>query len=131
MKAWIPCFAGVVALGFGACTNGPGKQVRRAEPAPEKWTIRIYTSPPNGLVDWNGNVLGVAPVPLTFRPDTTYGGRPVWPENGSHSQILRARWPDGCRNAEIFSNSQTPPQVVAIVSPNAHLYPKTELKSVP
>jgi hypothetical protein len=41
MKAWIPCFAAVVALGFGACTNGPEKQVRRAEPAPEKWTIRI------------------------------------------------------------------------------------------
>jgi hypothetical protein len=74
------------------------------------------------VVDWNGNVLGAAPFSVTFRPDTTLSGRPVWPENGATFQTFRARWPDGSRAAEVFTNRQTPPQVVGIVSPNAPYY---------
>ena len=97
-------------------------EVRKAEAAPEKWTIQIITSPPGGVVDWNGNVLGPGPLKISFHPQTSFGGRPVWPENGSPLQIFRARWPDGCMSQEVFTSRQTLPQVVGIVSPHAHLY---------
>ncbi len=107
---------------IAACTSSPQKEVRRAEPAPQKWTIQVFTSPPGGVVDWNGNVLGAAPISVTIRPNTTSSGRPVWPENGASFQTFRARWPDGARATEVFRNRETPPQVVGIVSPNAAYY---------
>jgi len=107
---------------LAACTSSQPMEVRRAEPAPEKWTIQIFTSPPGGVVDWNGDVLGASPVSVTFRPETTSSGRPVWPDNGASFQTFRARWPDGARAAESFNNRETPPQVVGIVSPSAPYY---------
>lgn len=110
-------------LALGGCTASIAKtEVRRAEPAPKKWTIQIITSPPGGVVDWNGNVLGPGPLTISFHSETSAGGRPVWPENGSPLQIFRARWPDGCMSQEAFTSRQTLPQVVGIVSPHAHLY---------
>jgi hypothetical protein len=109
-----------------ACASSPPVQVRRAVPAPGKLKIEVFTSPPGGVVDWNGNVLGAAPVSLIFRPDTTLSGRPVWPENGASFQTLRARWPDGSHAAEVFTNRETPPQVVGIVSPNAPYYHRNQ-----
>ena len=113
----------IALLALGGCTAPiPKMEVRRAEPALEKWTIRIITSPPGGVVDWNGNVIGPGPLKISFHPQTSIDGRPIWPENGSRVQIFRARWPDGCMSQEVFSNRQTLPQVVGIVSPHAHLY---------
>jgi hypothetical protein len=113
----------IAILALGGCSAAsPRMEVRKAEPAPEKWTIQIITSPPGGVVDWNGNVLGPGPLKISFHPQTSFGGRPVWPENGSPLQIFRARWPDGCMSQEVFTSRQTLPQVVGIVSPHAHLY---------
>lgn len=113
----------IAVIALGGCTAAsPKMEVRRAEPAPEKWMIQIITSPPGGVVDWNGNVLGPGPLTISFHPQTSIDGRPIWPENGSRMQIFRARWPDGCMSREVFANRQTLPQTVGIVSPNAHLY---------
>jgi len=88
---------------------------RRAKLAPQE--IKIYTSPAGGIVDWNGNVLGAAPLTIQIEPQMIFG-RPVWPSNGATIQRLRARWPDGSIATETFSTQQTLPQVVGIISPN-------------
>ncbi|MBU6183471.1 MAG: hypothetical protein KGR46_11765 [Verrucomicrobia bacterium] len=80
--------------------------------------IKIYTSPAGGIVDWNGNVLGAAPLTIEIEPQMIFG-RPAWPSNGATLQRLRARWPDGSTAMEAFGTTQTPPQVVGIVSPTA------------
>jgi hypothetical protein len=81
--------------------------------------ITIHTSPAGGIVDWNGNVLGAAPVTLKIRPDTTFSGRPRWPETGALTHYFRARWPNGARAFELFQPSEMPPQHIAIVCPGA------------
>jgi hypothetical protein len=101
----------------GCATPEPPPQVRRAEPAPEPVEITIHTSPAGGIVDWNGNVLGAAPVKITVRPELTYTGRPRWPYNGRLSQKFRARWPDGSMNFELFGSDEPIPQNIGIVSP--------------
>jgi hypothetical protein len=84
--------------------------------------ILIETSPPGGIVDWNGNVLGAAPVTLKIRPDLTASGRPRWPDTGALSHIFRARWRNGDRAAEIFLTNEMPPQRIAIISPVQEIY---------
>jgi hypothetical protein len=81
--------------------------------------ILIETMPPGGIVDWNGNVLGLTPLTLTIRPDSTALGRPRWPETGALSHIFRARWPDGSHAAELFIPNEIPPQHIAISCPGA------------
>ena len=93
----------------------PEPVTRRAKLAPQE--IKIYTSPAGGIVDWNGNVLGAAPLTIQVEPQMIFG-RPVWPSNGATIQRLRARWPDGSIATETFSTQQTLPQVVGIISPN-------------
>lgn len=93
----------------------PEPVTRRAKLAPQE--IKIYTSPAGGIVDWNGNVLGAAPVTIQIEPQMIFG-RPAWPANGATLQRLRARWPDGSTAMEAFGTQQTPPQIVGIVSPN-------------
>ncbi len=84
--------------------------------------ILIETSPPGGIVDWNGNVLGAAPVTLKIRPDLTASGRPRWPETGANAHIFRARWRNGDRAAEMFMADEMPPQRIAIISPVQEIY---------
>lgn len=104
-----------------------------AQPQPERpatlppHTITIRTSPPGGIIDWNGDVLGAAPVQLTFSPD--FHQRPRWPANGYQVQILRARWPDGSTAAESFLTHTVPPSQVGIVSP--HAIPEREIYWAP
>jgi hypothetical protein len=92
----------------------PPPPERRATLPPH--TITIRTSPPGGIVDWNGDVLGAAPVQITFVPAYTY--RPRWPDNGHLVEIFRARWPNGDAAAETFISSSTPPSEIGIVSPS-------------
>lgn len=94
----------------------PEPVTRRAKLAPQE--IKIYTSPAGGIVDWNGNVLGAAPLTIQVEPQMIFG-RPAWPSNGATIQRLRSRWPDGSIATETFSTQQTLPQVVGIVSPTA------------
>ncbi len=93
----------------------PEPVTRRAKLAPQE--IKIYTSPAGGIVDWNGNVLGAAPLTIQIEPQMIFG-RLAWPANGATLQRLRARWPDGSIATETFSTQQTLPQVVGIISPN-------------
>lgn len=93
----------------------PEPVTRRAKLPPQE--IKIYTSPAGGIVDWNGNVLGAAPLTIEIEPQMIFG-RPAWPANGATLQRLRARWPDGSTAMEAFGTTQTPPQIVGIVSPN-------------
>jgi hypothetical protein len=102
---------------LSACATPEPPVVRRAEPAPEPVEITIHTSPAGGIVDWNGNVLGAAPITITVRPELTYTGRPRWPYNGRLSQKFRARWPDGSMNFELFGSDEPIPQNIGIVSP--------------
>jgi len=96
---------------------------RRATLPPH--TITIRTSPPGGIVDWNGDVLGVAPVQIQFVPQMRFG-RPAWPDNNL-CEIFRARWPNGDAAAETFISSARPPTEIGIVCPgyrqNAFLTP--------
>lgn len=112
--------ASILALASMLCSCAtsqpkPEPVTRRAKLAPQE--IKIYTSPAGGIVDWNGNVLGAAPLTIQIEPQMIWG-RPAWPANGAALQRLRARWPDGSTAMEAFGTQQTPPQVVGIVSPN-------------
>jgi hypothetical protein len=103
----------------GCATPEPPPQVRRAEPAPEPVEITIHTSPAGGIVDWNGNVLGAAPLTIKVTPQKPYPNTyPRWPYNGRMSQKFRARWPDGSMNWEMFGSNEPIPQNIGIVSPS-------------
>lgn len=93
----------------------PEPETRQAKLPPQE--IKIYTSPAGGIVDWNGNVLGAAPLTIQIEPQMICG-RPAWPENGAPLQFIRARWPDGSYATETFATTHTPPQNIGIVSPN-------------
>jgi hypothetical protein len=81
--------------------------------------ITIHTSPAGGIVDWNGNVLGAAPVTIKVTPQKPYPNTyPRWPYNGRMSQKFRARWPDGSMNWEMFGSNEPIPQNIGIVSPS-------------
>ena len=98
----------------------PEPVTRRAKLAPQE--IKIYTSPAGGIVDWNGNVLGAAPLTLKIRPDLNNYGRPRWPETGAVAHIFRSRWRNGDRAAEMFMADEMPPQRIAIISPVQEIY---------
>jgi len=107
----------VLALLLTACAAPkPEPIIRRAEAVPAPVEILISTSPAGGLVDWNGNVLGTAPVTLKLTPQM-FNGLQVWPYNGAHTQYIRARWPDGSAAVERFDKNQALPQAIGIVSP--------------
>jgi hypothetical protein len=83
--------------------------------------ITIHTSPAGGIVDWNGNVLGAAPVTIKVTPQQPYPNTyPRWPYNGRMSQKFRARWPDGSMNFELFGSNEPIPENIGIVSPAFH-----------
>lgn len=100
-------------------TPQPEPITRRAEAVPQPIEIEIITEPTGALVDWNGNVLGVAPVILKITPERLSSGRLTWPHTGAYSHYFRARWRDGSCNFEMFSRDETPPQTIAIFSPSA------------
>ena len=103
-----------------ACATRPPAEPppeRRATLPPHQITIR--TSPPGGVVDWNGDVLGAAPVTISLPPRfASFDSFPRWPENGAALQFFRARWPDGSWNTETFSSSEKLPSEIGIVSPS-------------
>jgi hypothetical protein len=110
----------VAAAMLASCsTPQPEPITRRAEAVPEPIEIQILTEPAGGLVDWNGNVLGVAPVTLKITPERLISGRLTWPHTGAYRHHFRARWRDGSCNFEMFSRDETPPQTIAIFSPSA------------
>ncbi|MFZ9958975.1 MAG: hypothetical protein ACO3GP_01185 [Candidatus Limnocylindrus sp.] len=111
-----------LALALTGCATAPDPRetyAPRAIIAEPPIEITIHTSPPGGIVDWNGNVLGAAPVTLKIRPDRMATGRPRWPETGALTHYFRARWPNGARAVEMFQPSEMPPQHIAIVCPGA------------
>jgi hypothetical protein len=114
-----PLLAALALLLAACATPKPEPITRRAEPVAQPVEILIETSPPGGIVDWNGNVLGAAPVTLTIRPDRMASGRPRWPETGALTHYFRARWPNGARAFELFQPAEMPPQHIAIVCPGA------------
>ena len=74
-------------------------------------------------MDWNGNVLGVAPVTIELTPSfSQYASHYSWPSNGARTQRFRARWPDGAINTEFFESDTPPPQAIAIISPSVGNY---------
>jgi hypothetical protein len=74
-------------------------------------------------VDWNGNVLGTAPIVISLTPYfSPYSSHYSWPSNGARTQRFRASWPDGDFNTEFFDSNTPPPQVIAIVSPSIGNY---------
>ena len=115
--------ASILALAAFLCSCAAPKPavVWRPEPipSPTPMEILIETSPAGGIVDWNGNVLGAAPVTLTITPQLTYSGRPRWPETGASAHIFRARWPNGAHAGELFLADEIPPQRIAIICPGA------------
>lgn len=105
-------------LFLSACTTTqkPEPEIKRAEPKPQE--IQIQTAPPGALVDWNGNVIGMAPVTIELTPSfSQYASHYSWPSNGAHIQRFSARWPDGAMNTESFYSNTPPPQAIAIISP--------------
>ena len=111
------------ALLLSACAapQKPEPEVKRAQPKPQE--IQIQTAPPGALVDWNGNVLGAAPITIELTPDfSQYASHYSWPSNGERTQRFRARWPDGAMNTEFFESDTPPPQAIAIVSPSVGNY---------
>jgi hypothetical protein len=112
----------VLAAVLGICgCAGPSKpapKVSFTRPVLPPQEITIHTSPAGGIVDWNGNVLGAAPVTISIVPVQPYADTyPRWPYNGRLSQKFRARWPDGSMNYEMFDSDEPIPQNIAIVVP--------------
>lgn len=113
----------LLALLLVACASPkPEPITRRAEPVAQPVEILIETSPPGGVIDWNGNVLGVSPVTLKIRPELNILGQPRWPYTGASAHIFRARWRNGDRAAEMFMADEMPPQRIAIISPVQEIY---------
>lgn len=108
----------LAALLSSCSTPQPEPITRRAEAVPQPIEIQIITEPAGALVDWNGNVLGVAPVILKITPERLSTGRLTWPHTGAYSHYFRARWRDGSCNFEMFNRDETPPQTIAIFSPS-------------
>lgn len=99
----------------------PEPETKRAQPPPQE--IHINTAPPGAIVDWNGNVLGTAPIVISLTPDfSPYASHYSWPSNGERAQRFRARWPDGAINTELFDSNTPPPQQIAIISPSIGYY---------
>ncbi len=111
----------------------PDPEIKRAQPKPVE--IAIHTAPPGAIVDWNGNVLGTAPIVISLTPNfSPYASHYSWPSNGERTQRFRARWPDGAINTELFDSDTAPPQNIAIISPSIgnyrHLWPAAEKKEL-
>ena len=118
-----PLLALLALLLVGCASPDPRETYApRALPVAQPVEILIETSPPGGIVDWNGNVLGAAPVTLKIRPDLSPSGRPSWPDTGANAHIFRARWRNGDRAAELFMADEMPPQRIAIISPVQEIY---------
>lgn len=104
-----------------AAPEKPEPVIKRAEPKPVE--IVIHTAPAGAIVDWNGNVLGTAPITISLTPYfSAYASHYTWPSNGERTQRFRARWPDGAYNTEFFDSNTPPPQAIAIVSPSVGNY---------
>jgi len=115
-----PLLALLVLLLVGCASPEPRETYApRALPVAAPMEILIETSPAGGVVDWNGDVLGVAPVTLTITPRLVAGGRPAWPDTGNLLHIFRARWPNGKTAFEHFRKDALPPQRIAIICPEA------------
>jgi len=115
-----PLLALLVLLLVGCASPEPRETYApRALPVAAPMGILIETSPAGGVVDWNGDVLGVAPVTLTITPRLVAGGRPAWPDTGNLLHIFRARWPNGKTAFEHFRKDALPPQRIAIICPEA------------
>jgi len=115
--------AHLFALLLSACatTQKPEPEIKRAQPKPVE--ILIQTAPPRALMDWNDNVLGLAPVTIELTPSfSQYASQYSWPSNGASTQRFRARWPDGTMKTEFFESDTPPPQAIAIVSPSVANY---------
>ena len=84
MKPSATLFLALATPLLSACTavQKPEPETKRAQPKPQE--IQIQTAPPGALVDWNGNVLGVAPVTIELTPlFFQYASYYSWPSNGS------------------------------------------------
>lgn len=122
MKNFIkPASILALAAALCSCASPEPEPIWRPAPlpSPTPMEILIETSPAGGLVDWNGDVLGVAPVTLTITPRLVAGGRPAWPDTGNLLHIFRSRWPNGKTAFEHFRKDALPPQRVAIICPAA------------
>lgn len=111
------------ALFLAACAAPPRPEpeVKCAQPPPQE--IHIHTAPAGAMVDWNGNVLGTAPIVISLTPDfSPYATHYSWPRNGERTQRFRARWPDGAINTEFFDSNTPPPQQIAIIYPSIGRY---------
>jgi len=119
-----PAAAILSALLLTACAAPqpkPDPEIKRAQPKPVE--IAIHTAPAGAIVDWNGNVLGTAPIVISLTPNfSPYASHYFWPSNGERTQRFRARWPDGAFNTEFFDSNTPPPQVIAIISPSIGNY---------
>ena len=111
-----PLLAALTLLLASCAAPKPEPIIRRAVAVPEPVEILISTSPAGGLVDWNGNVLGIAPVTLKITPEM-FNNLKVWPYNGAHTQYIRARWPDGSAAVERFDSKNALPQTIGLISP--------------
>jgi len=120
MKTMRKTALALLAVLLASCASQqPETYAPRALPVAAPMEILIETSPPGGVVDWNGNVLGAAPVTLKIRPELNFAGHPRWPDTGANAHIFRARWPNGARAAEMFMDDELPPQHIAIICPEA------------
>jgi hypothetical protein len=117
-----PAYFLALAAMLASCTSPKPEPITRpAQAVIAPVEITIHTSPAGGIVDWNGNVLGAAPVTIKVTPQKPYPNTyPRWPYNGRMSQKFRARWPDGSMNWEMFGSNEPIPQNIGIVSPALH-----------
>jgi hypothetical protein len=120
MKVPAILFASILLTACAAPLK-PTPVTKRAQPKPQE--ITIQTAPAGAIVDWNGNVIGFAPITIELTPSfSEYSSHYTWPWNGTSTQKFRARWPDGAINTELFNSSEPPPQAIAIVSPSIGNY---------
>ena len=91
MKPSAPLFL-TLLLSACAAIQKPEPEIKRAQPKPQE--IQIQTAPSGALVDWNGNVLGVAPVTIELTPSfSQYASHYSWPSNGARTQRFRPAGP--------------------------------------
>jgi PBP1b-binding outer membrane lipoprotein LpoB len=57
----------LLLAGCAAPQPKPDPEIKRAQP--KSVEIAIHTAPAGAIVDWNGNVLGTAPIVISLTPD--------------------------------------------------------------
>lgn len=111
----------ILPLALTACASQPSfleqeiaKRKAQQEVEYADHLIQVQTIPPGAIIDWNGDVAGVSPCQVIIKE----AHKAQWPFDGYHTHVLRARWPDGYGQEQLFVARTPAPKHVVFLHPD-------------